>query len=64
MKEDHYSLAKNIFEDSNIKITVDGHRHLAAAGIDELKKIHERDKVKKWEKLENEINILSYIAKP
>ena len=58
---DHRERAEQIFEQSDIKITTSGKRHLGAAiGSDEFRIQYSKDKIKKWQ---TEVENLAEIAK-
>ena len=49
VKNQHLAEATRIFENSGVKLTIEGHRHLGAAiGTNEFKKNYVKDKISKW----------------
>ena len=60
VKPEKYELAKSIFRETSINITIEGKRHLGAViGSDEFKKSYVDEKVSSWV---NELTMLSKIA--
>ena len=60
VKEDKLGEATNTFNDSNVNITIEGKRHLAAViGSNEYRKEYLKDLVNDWK---NELVLLSSIA--